>query len=160
VAATDAAQSFLALAEAYPLAAQATAPSALRVPKPVQPDCVQSVSKSKASSFILAEEEQVMRVTGGQIVLTRGQELPYKVVLQYEWGDQTEHPTATVRQGEAMIRSRLMPPPPDQVNELRHSPRLTTPLSLVPSQHAVPEVMLSVADLSDEPFVDDGADVA
>jgi hypothetical protein len=80
-----------------------------------------------------------MRVTGGRIVLTRGRELPYKVVLQYEWGEQTEHPTAIFRQGEAMIRSRLTPPPPEQLDELRHSPRVTTPLSLVPSQCSVPK---------------------
>jgi hypothetical protein len=50
-----------------------------------------------------------MRVTRGRIVMTRGQELPYLVVLENEVGGRSEHSVATIKEGEAMIRSRLLP---------------------------------------------------
>jgi hypothetical protein len=51
-----------------------------------------------------------MRVTRGRIVLARGQDQPYLVVLENEAGTRSEHLVATIREGEAMIRSRLLPP--------------------------------------------------
>jgi hypothetical protein len=51
-----------------------------------------------------------MRVTRGRIVMTRGQELPYLVVLENEAGGRSELLVATIREGEAIIRSRLRPP--------------------------------------------------
>jgi hypothetical protein len=64
-----------------------------------------------------------MRVTGGRVVLTPQQEQPYKVVLQHECGKQSEYPAATVKQGEALIRSRLQTPQQDQISSLRQTPR-------------------------------------
>jgi hypothetical protein len=53
-----------------------------------------------------------MRVRHGKVVLTRGQRHPYKVVLEHECGEQSEHPVGTIKEGEALIRSRVLPPPP------------------------------------------------
>jgi hypothetical protein len=54
----------------------------------------------------------------GRVVLTPGEELPYKVVLEHESGT-TEHPVATIREGEAFIREKAAPPPPLRVEKLR-----------------------------------------
>jgi hypothetical protein len=42
----------------------------------------------------------------GRVVLVRGASLPYKVVLE-NGADRAEHPVATVREGEALIRKQL-----------------------------------------------------
>ena len=74
-----------------------------------------------------------MRVKGGHIVLTPGQEQPYKVVLDYEWGEHSEHPVATVCAGEALIRARLAPPPKEGVEALRQGPGAIPPACIVNS---------------------------
>jgi hypothetical protein len=51
-----------------------------------------------------------MKAVGGNIVLTPGEAQPYKVVLEYHPFATTEHPVATVREGEALIR-RALPKP-------------------------------------------------
>ena len=48
-----------------------------------------------------------MPVKSGRVVLTWGGEKPYKVVLDHEPSGQSEHPVATVAEGEALIRARL-----------------------------------------------------
>ncbi|MEA2998912.1 MAG: hypothetical protein QOH04_3252 [Sphingomonadales bacterium] len=51
-----------------------------------------------------------MTVTGGRVVVTPGEAQPYKVVLEHEQTNDTEHPVATVSEGEVYIRSkRLLP---------------------------------------------------
>jgi hypothetical protein len=47
-----------------------------------------------------------MTVTGGRVVMTPGKAQPYKVVLEHERTNDTEHPVATVSEGEVYIRSR------------------------------------------------------
>jgi hypothetical protein len=47
-----------------------------------------------------------MTVTGGRVVVTPGEAQPYKVVLEHEKTNDTEHPVATVSEGELYIRSR------------------------------------------------------
>jgi hypothetical protein len=47
-----------------------------------------------------------MSVTGGRVVVTPGEALPYKVVLEHEQTNDTEHPVSTVSEGELYIRSR------------------------------------------------------
>ncbi len=64
-----------------------------------------------------------MRVTRGRIVITPGQKQPYKVVLEHECGQLTEHSVDTMRQGEDLIRLRLSPPLPALLEKLRRSPR-------------------------------------
>jgi hypothetical protein len=46
-----------------------------------------------------------MAVTGGRVVVTPGEAKPYKVVLEHEQSNDTEHPVSSVREGEAFIRS-------------------------------------------------------
>ena len=48
-----------------------------------------------------------MAVTRGRVVKTPKKDKPYKVVLESEGGAETEQPVATVREGEALIRSEL-----------------------------------------------------
>jgi hypothetical protein len=72
--------------------------------------------------YLATAKEQVMRVKRGHVVLTRGQEQPYKVILEYEWGEHSEHPVTTIMEGEALIRSRVCPPAPHEVEKLRQSP--------------------------------------
>ena len=48
-----------------------------------------------------------MSVIGGRVVLTPDARRPYKVVLQYDHGAaDSEHPVATVREGELLIRRK------------------------------------------------------
>ena len=51
------------------------------------------------------------RVHAGHIVSTPGEAKPYKAVLQYAEGENTEHPFETMRAGEAFIRSESPMPP-------------------------------------------------
>lgn len=60
-----------------------------------------------------------MRVTHGRVVLTRHQEQPYKVVMEHEDGENTEFPVRSIREGEDLIRLRLLPRSP----ELHQRPR-------------------------------------
>ena len=53
---------------------------------------------------------EIRRVIGGRIVLTPDAETPYKVVLQYLDGEDTEHPFQTMREGEAFIRGEFPVP--------------------------------------------------
>jgi hypothetical protein len=62
-----------------------------------------------------------MRVTRGRVVLATGQEHPYVVVLEDEWGGRSEHLVATIRDGEAMIRSRMAPTRPEDAEQMRQS---------------------------------------
>jgi hypothetical protein len=55
--------------------------------------------------------EAEMSVIRGRIVQTFGEDKPYKVVLEHEDGAESEHPVATMREGEALIK-REMPTPP------------------------------------------------
>jgi hypothetical protein len=48
-----------------------------------------------------------MPVKSGRVVLNRGGEKPYKVLLEHEPSGQSEHLVDTVAQGEALIRARL-----------------------------------------------------
>jgi hypothetical protein len=48
-----------------------------------------------------------MTATGGRMVLTPGEVQPYKVVLEHAQSNDTEHAFATMREGEAFIRSEL-----------------------------------------------------
>jgi hypothetical protein len=48
-----------------------------------------------------------MTVTSGRVVVTPGEVKPYKVVLEHARTNDTEHAVATVREGEAFIRSEL-----------------------------------------------------
>jgi hypothetical protein len=66
-----------------------------------------------------------MRVKRGYVVLTSGQDHPYKTVFEFECGERSEHPVDTIREGEALIRSRLLPPPPEAVWKTRHSCQLS-----------------------------------
>jgi hypothetical protein len=54
-----------------------------------------------------------MAIIGGRIVIDRQGEYPYKLVLQHEPPDTSEHPVASVREGEAILRKAL--PPPEKV---------------------------------------------
>jgi hypothetical protein len=47
-----------------------------------------------------------MTVTGGRVVVTPGEAQPYKVVLEHDQGNDTEHPVSTMREGELYIRSK------------------------------------------------------
>lgn len=47
----------------------------------------------------------------GRVVQTPGEEKPYKVVLEYEGRGITEHPVSTMREGEALIKSKTPRPP-------------------------------------------------
>lgn len=58
-----------------------------------------------------------------RIVLTPHDELPYKVVLSHENGDCSEHPVATVREGEELIRRHLRIEPALAAERLRDTPR-------------------------------------
>ena len=49
-----------------------------------------------------------MPIKGGCIVLTPYAEKPYKVVLQHHPSGTSEHPVSTVREGEALIRGKLI----------------------------------------------------
>jgi hypothetical protein len=48
-----------------------------------------------------------MTVTGGRVVVTPGEEQPYKVVLEHAQTNDTEYAVASMREGEAFIRSEL-----------------------------------------------------
>jgi hypothetical protein len=62
-----------------------------------------------------------MRVTRGRVVLAKGQEQPYLVVLEDEWGGRSEHLVGTIRDGEAMIRLRMAPARPEVAEQMRQS---------------------------------------
>jgi hypothetical protein len=62
-----------------------------------------------------------MRVTRGRIVLAKGQEQPYLVVLEDEFGGRSEHMVDTIRNGEALIRSRTAFARPQDVEQMRQS---------------------------------------
>ena len=47
-----------------------------------------------------------MTVTGARVVVTAGEARPYKVVLEHERTNDTEHPVSTVRVGELLIQSK------------------------------------------------------
>lgn len=54
-----------------------------------------------------------MTVTGGRPVVTPGEVEPYKVVLEHAQTNDTEHAVASMREGEALIRSSQAPAEPD-----------------------------------------------
>jgi hypothetical protein len=54
-----------------------------------------------------------MAANRGHIVLTPKKGKPYKVVLEHEQGENTEHPVSTMREGEAFI-SEHTPPAPER----------------------------------------------
>ena len=55
---------------------------------------------------------------GGHVVRTPREEHPYKVVLEYEGAHAvSEHPVATIREGEALIRQRS--PRPPEISRMR-----------------------------------------
>jgi hypothetical protein len=59
-----------------------------------------------------------MTIKRSRVVMTPGEELPYKVVLEHGDGC-TEHPVASIREGEALIRQNSPPPAPQKVETLR-----------------------------------------
>lgn len=61
-----------------------------------------------------------MAAIRGRIVQTPGEDKPYKVVLEHEEGGQSEHPVATMREGEELIK-RHMPPLPERNGSRDHS---------------------------------------
>jgi hypothetical protein len=63
-----------------------------------------------------------MTVTGGRVVVTPGEAQPYKVVLQHERTDDTEHPVSTVSEGEIYIRSKRPLPAAFDFGASRESP--------------------------------------
>ena len=63
-----------------------------------------------------------MTVTGGRVVVTPGEAQPYKVVLEHEETDDTEHPVATVSEGETYIRSKRPRPAAFGFGGSRESP--------------------------------------
>jgi hypothetical protein len=67
-----------------------------------------------------------MTVTGGGVVVTPGAVKPYKVVLEHAQTNDTERAVATVREGEALLRSesRLAPTPAFSLGALGESPFL------------------------------------
>ena len=50
---------------------------------------------------------EIGTVTGGRVVVTPGEALPYKVVLEHAEANDSEYAFATMREGEAFIRSEL-----------------------------------------------------
>ena len=48
-----------------------------------------------------------MSAIRGRVVRTPTKAKPYKIVLEFAGSDDTEHPVATMREGEALIRTRL-----------------------------------------------------
>jgi len=64
---------------------------------------------------------EVRRVLGGRVVTTPRSEAPYKVVLQYFDGEDTEHPFRTVREAEDFIRGEF-PVPRGTSRHLRTPP--------------------------------------
>lgn len=61
------------------------------------------------------------RVVSGRIVQKGGTGRPYTVVLTHEDGRTSEHPCATMREGEAFIR-RVTPTPPKRDSSRDHAP--------------------------------------
>jgi hypothetical protein len=53
-----------------------------------------------------------MAATSGRVVVTPEQIQPYKVVLEHAHSNDTEHAVASVREGEAIIRSEVPIPQP------------------------------------------------
>jgi hypothetical protein len=60
-----------------------------------------------------------MRTKTGRVVQTPGSAMPYKVVLQDEGGSSEDHPVATIREGEALMRGWLAPPTPEPPQRVR-----------------------------------------
>lgn len=60
-----------------------------------------------------------MRMKTGRVVRTPGAETPYKIVLVDEGGCSRDHPVATIREGEALMREWLSPPPPEPPQRVR-----------------------------------------
>jgi hypothetical protein len=60
-----------------------------------------------------------VRARSGRVVVTRGEIQPYEVVLDCEDDRREHHPVATVREGEALIRSRLPAPPVPKIMKVR-----------------------------------------
>jgi hypothetical protein len=48
--------------------------------------------------------------TRGHVVLTPDDDLPYKVVLEHEQGENTEQPVSTIREGGALITKTIPTP--------------------------------------------------
>jgi hypothetical protein len=67
----------------------------------------QSKTTSSDDKLELEQATRVRRVQGGRVVVTPEAEAPYKVVLQYFDGEETEHPFYTVREGEDSIRGEF-----------------------------------------------------
>lgn len=68
-----------------------------------------------------------MSVVCGKVVVTPNKVTPYKVVLEHEGGALSEHPVATVREGEEMIRRRTPQPLLPELDSLRDTPDGATP---------------------------------
>jgi hypothetical protein len=61
----------------------------------------------------------IMRARSGRVVLTPRASQPYEVVLECEGDRRENHPVATIREGEALIRSRVPPPPVAKIMKVR-----------------------------------------
>jgi hypothetical protein len=51
-----------------------------------------------------------MPATRGRVVQTRRDKKPYKVVLEHEDGEDTEHAVSSMQEGEALIRAETPKP--------------------------------------------------
>jgi hypothetical protein len=60
-----------------------------------------------------------MTIKRSRVILTPGEDLPYKVVLEHPDGSCTEQPCATIREGETIIRDNSAPPPMRKIEKLR-----------------------------------------
>jgi hypothetical protein len=87
------------------------------------PEKADEQSKTPPSENKLELEHTIRarRVLGGRVVITPEGKAPYKVVLQYFDGEQTEHPFQTVREGEDFIRGEF-PVPKGTSRPLRTPP--------------------------------------
>ncbi len=70
-----------------------------------------------------------MGATRGRVVVTPSKNKPYKIVLEYEGGVDTEQGVETIREGEALIRKRT--PKPAVRNTLRDRPSADLETSLL-----------------------------
>lgn len=51
-------------------------------------------------------EKPRRRANGGRVVLTPGSEQPFKAIVTFEDGHISEHPFASLQEGEAFLRAR------------------------------------------------------
>ena len=95
----------------------------VKFPTPAGHPSIDVLSQSAIEARAREHVNENRRVDGGHFVLTPEGSMPYKVVLHYRVGENTEHEFPTVRAGEAFIRSEC--PMPDAANDRRRAPHAT-----------------------------------